>query len=303
MSDDVESTVQGIDAAAVGADALTAGQQLRRAREAAGLHIAVLAVSMKVPVKKLEALEADQWGELLDAVFARALAASMCRTLKIDSAPVLKKMPLGNAPRLLDDRSGINETFDQGAADSLFSRYHRLATPRVLMVLGLLLAASLVILVPENRIGSLKVKDGASNPAALASAVESASSPPQTLREGVPVAAENAPQGTPEDVRSAPVPAAEQRLASGAEASPALSAAATVLVFKAKGAAWVGVLDAKGVTLLHRTLAPGETAAVGGTVPLSVVVGRADLVDILLRGKPFAMPPAGKDNVVRFEVQ
>ena len=38
--------------------ALTAGMMMRNAREAAGLHVAALAVSMKIPVKKLEALEA-----------------------------------------------------------------------------------------------------------------------------------------------------------------------------------------------------------------------------------------------------
>jgi hypothetical protein len=34
----------------------TAGALLREAREAQGLHVAALAVAMKVPVKKLEAL-------------------------------------------------------------------------------------------------------------------------------------------------------------------------------------------------------------------------------------------------------
>ena len=36
---------------------VSAGALLREAREAAGLHIGALAVSLKVPVKKLEALE------------------------------------------------------------------------------------------------------------------------------------------------------------------------------------------------------------------------------------------------------
>lgn len=68
----------------VAAPQVTAGELLRQAREAAGLHVAALAVSMKVPVKKLEALEADRLDLLPDAVFVRALASSVCRTLKID---------------------------------------------------------------------------------------------------------------------------------------------------------------------------------------------------------------------------
>ncbi|MBU7575138.1 MAG: helix-turn-helix domain-containing protein, partial [Hydrogenophaga sp.] len=56
---------------------------LRAAREAAGLHIAALAAALKVPVKKLEALEAGRYSELPDLTFARALASSACRHLKV----------------------------------------------------------------------------------------------------------------------------------------------------------------------------------------------------------------------------
>ena len=62
----------------------------RRAKRT-GLHVATLAAALKVPVHKLEALEADDIDALPDAVFARALAASVCRSLKIDPAPVLAK--------------------------------------------------------------------------------------------------------------------------------------------------------------------------------------------------------------------
>ena len=71
-----------------------------RAREAAGLHIGALAVSLKVPVKKLEALESDDLEQLPDAVFARALAATVCRTLKVDPEPILRLLPQLQAPPL-----------------------------------------------------------------------------------------------------------------------------------------------------------------------------------------------------------
>ena len=82
-----ESAQEAMDAAK------SAGQLLREAREAQGLHVAALAVALKVPVKKLEALEADRLEELPDAVFVRALASSVCRALKIDPAPILEKLP------------------------------------------------------------------------------------------------------------------------------------------------------------------------------------------------------------------
>ena len=49
-------------------------RMLRAARERQGLHIAALAATIKIPQRKLEALEADRFDELPDATFTRALA-------------------------------------------------------------------------------------------------------------------------------------------------------------------------------------------------------------------------------------
>ena len=71
----------------------SAGGMLKAARQKSGLHLAVLSANLKVSIKQLEALEADQFEQLLEPVFARALAAKVCRILKIDAAPVLALMP------------------------------------------------------------------------------------------------------------------------------------------------------------------------------------------------------------------
>jgi len=72
---------------------LTAGQLLREARLKAGLHVAVLSVNLKVPVRQLEALEANEFDADKGPVFYRGLAASVCRQLNLDSAPVLALLP------------------------------------------------------------------------------------------------------------------------------------------------------------------------------------------------------------------
>ena len=71
---------------------LSAGALIRQAREEAGLHIASLAMALKVPVKRLEALEADRFDLLPSAVFSRALASSVCRALKLNPTPVLAQL-------------------------------------------------------------------------------------------------------------------------------------------------------------------------------------------------------------------
>ncbi len=77
----------------------TAGDMLREAREAHGLHIEMVAAALKVSPLKLVALEADDIESLPDPVFARALAASVCRALRIDPAPVLAKLPGAHCAR------------------------------------------------------------------------------------------------------------------------------------------------------------------------------------------------------------
>src|SRR5689334_6353787 len=106
----------------------SAGELLRRYREAAGLHVDTLAASLKVPVRKLQALEQDQHDQLTDAVFARALASSVCRTLKVDAQPVLERLPQTHAPRLVQDHEGLNAPFrapSDGAAPGLLDHLPR----------------------------------------------------------------------------------------------------------------------------------------------------------------------------------
>src|SRR3954467_11636800 len=123
----------------------SAGTLLRQAREAAGLHVASLAVSLKVPVRKLEALEQDRYDQLTDAVFARALASSVCRTLKVDAGPILDRLPQTSAPRLVHDREGLNEPFRAPGDPATPGWADQLTRPVPLAVFGLLLGALVLV--------------------------------------------------------------------------------------------------------------------------------------------------------------
>ena len=90
---------------------LGAGAMLRAAREKQGLHIAALAAAIKVSPRKLDALEHDRWHELPDATFTRALAQTVCRTLKVDARPVLDKLPPASGTALEPREAGLNEPF------------------------------------------------------------------------------------------------------------------------------------------------------------------------------------------------
>jgi len=72
---------------------LTAGAWLRRQREAAEISLEALSVALKVRPHRLQALEADQLGEMPDDLFVRSLALGICRHLKADEQALLPLLP------------------------------------------------------------------------------------------------------------------------------------------------------------------------------------------------------------------
>ena len=316
-------------------DSVSAGALLRQAREAAGLHIAALAVSLKVPVKKLEALESDRFDLLPDAVFVRALASSVCRTLKIDAAPILQRLPQTGRPRLTHPGTGINAPFrapSDGPGPSIWAQISR---PAVLAGLVLLLGALVLILLPAVKTGGNDAQPEvafhpASNESANAVAAvvlaeasrEDMAKPPKidsdipspaaaSASAALPVQASRLPATPTVLVSPAPAtvaPAAgspTQALAApaGAASAALLTPSTGIVVFSAKSESWVEVTDSKGLVVLRRTLNAGEVAGASGALPLAAVVGRADATQVQVRGKAFDLSAFARDNVARFEVK
>lgn len=295
----------------------SAGALLRSAREAAGLHIAALAVSLKVPVKKLEALESDRLDLLPDAVFVRGLASSVCRSLKIDSAPVLSQLPQTIVPRLASEESGLNMPFRAPGDAARVSMGEQISRPGLLVALVFVVGALVLVFLPSldstdkdasAKTASEVVVSVPLTQPAVAEPVAAAAGPsadavvpnPQPATGIVSVPASNAPAAAnPSAVQ--PVAAA----AAGVMPAPQADtlAASGLLVFKARGQSWVEVTDAQRVVQLRRILASGETVGVAGALPLSVVVGRADTINVLVRGKPLSLDAVTRENVARFEVK
>ena len=312
-------------AAAAPAAGDTAGALLRRSREAAGLHLAAMAVALKVPMAKLEALEQDRHEALPDAVFVRALAAAVCRHLKIDPRPVLERLPHTAAPRLVQDSDGINAPF-RSPRDGFSSDWReQLTRPVSLAVLALLLGALVVLLLPHTQLDDSALAVPAGDTGGVAAAPATAAGPPAGGEAaGVPpsaLATPLAPTGimpasvsVPGPARSVAAPAAAEptpaepaarepsSAASAAAAAPA-AAASGVVVFRAKAASWIEVRDAKGAVAVRKLMEPGEAATASGAMPLQITVGKADATEVQVRGKPFDLRPFARDNVARFEVK
>lgn len=312
---------------------VTAGALLRAAREAAGLHVATLAANLKVPVRKLEALENDRYDELPDAVFIRALASSVCRTLKTDPQPVLDRLPQTPQVRLVQDRDGINTPFRAPGDGPKPGILDQVSRPVALTVLALLLAAGAVVFLPMPHLdddAATSAPGTAPAPAAKAAdPVMPPGSPPVTSapsepRPADPLAGASAPLTASTTLSQAPAPAAAPAAAPASPAAPAPAAAAAsapigavpstaaasgpirasgLVTFRTRGSSWIQVTDANGTPVFRRLMEAGETAGASGALPLAVTIGSVEQTEVLVRGKPYNLGPVSKDNVARFEVK
>ena len=290
----------------------TAGDMLREAREAHGLHIEMVAAALKVPPQKLMALEADDIDSLPDPVFARALASSVCRALRIDPAPVLAKLPsTRHTPLAVADRtlkSNIvsgTPRWNGGRSNGLPSR------PLLTVVLLLLIGAGALFWLPQSvfdQIGAIVSRmtsrsETEASPGGESPAAGSASGGPAVVAENVPVQAV-APSAPSADAPVANANAGTAAAPAAVAASPAAAVSSSQqLVFVAREECWITVTEAGGKQLLRRSLQPGETVGLSGALPLSVVVGRASAVDVQVRGKPYDLKPVTRGGgVARFEV-
>ena len=301
---------------------VTAGALLRDAREAAGLHIAALAVVLKVPVAKLEALEADNFSALPDMVFVRALASSVCRTLKIDPQAVLALLPQGEGPRLSAGDVGLNAPVKGFAGRSSAAPFKGAGSRSFVWAVGLLLiGAALMMFLPRGLDADLsallkqpetttKIPMPTGNVAQeISVAVGAEQRVPSAAPAPAPAAAAGVgvelPAGEsikPAGIASHPIvlPSVE---ASAPSSAPAADAPSGVLAFKARSESWIQVRDAAGALVLQRNLAPNELVSVSGVLPLAVVIGRADATEVFVRGKPYDIGPVSRENVARFEVK
>ncbi|MDP2005068.1 MAG: helix-turn-helix domain-containing protein [Rubrivivax sp.] len=290
----------------------TAGGMLRAAREKQGLHIAALAAAIKVAPRKLDALENDRHEELPDATFVRALAQTVCRTLKIDARPVLDLLPPVPTVALEPGSGGLGTPFRErpGRIEPTLSPAN--VRPLVWAAVVLVLAALVVYLLPGSWWAGLSPSAGVPSQAVPAPAPAPVLLP---VPLPVPVPAESpasaAATGDPGAMALAAAPAvASQALIEtvfsapppGAAASGPVVAMSGILQLRCAEETWVEVRDARGQALLSRNVQPGESVGLDGALPLRVVIGNAAATQLAFRGQPVNLATRTRDNVARLEL-
>jgi cytoskeleton protein RodZ len=284
---------------------LSAGALMRAARERQGLHIAALAAAIKVSPKKLEALEADRWSELPDATFTRALAQTVCRTLKIDARMVLDKLPSANGVNLALSMPSDTQT---GGAPA---RVAAVAAPRQrngvpVMAWGALLllaGAALLFFLPPG----WSLRGAAPSGVPVASPVASAPAVVAVAAPGGASVAESfgLPASAAEPAASAsaaPLQLAETAPASPATVPTAAAPSASALQVEATADSWIDIRDARGEVLVSRLVKAGEALGLDGTPPLRATIGNAAGTQLRWRGQAIDLVGRQQGNVARVEL-
>ena len=284
---DVTSSAPAAALPGAGPAPTTAGGLLRKARQAQGLHIGALAASIKVTQRKLELLESDQFDQLPDATFTRALAQTVCRTLKVDAAPILALLPPALSHRLEQVSEGLNMPFADRPGRLAPREWASVTTPALWLTALLLLGAAVVYFLPAGWPPMLKFVGAKATIAAPAPMP----APAPSLEAVVP-----APGAASEPAAGSAVPPA------AIEPVPEAVAARLVEV-RTTASSWVEISDASGQVVLSRLLQAGETVPLDGALPMKVRIGNASGTQLAFRGQPVALAPFTRDNIARLELK
>jgi len=259
---------------------------------------------IKIPQRKLEALEGDRIDLLPDATFARALAMTVCRALRIDAVPVLAQLPQAGATGLAVAGGGLNAPFRDRPGRAEPSELGLSRHPLLWAALLVLVAAAALFLMPAGWWQSIMPGDlptGAvpgAVPVAAPASVAALAAPPAASAAAVVQA-----QATASAASAAQVEVVHSVPSAESSASAVVDVAAGVAVLRAAEASWVEVTDAGGQLLVQRVLQPGESLGLDGRLPFKLKIGNAAATQLQFRGQGVDLSPVTRDNVARLELK
>ncbi len=246
------------------------GTFLRQAREQRGMTLQELAVTTKISARVLDALERNDPSRLPGGIFARAFVRAYAREVGLDpDAAVARFVSAFPAESGADDMP-----LATSAVEAESFEYRRRIVRVAARLLGVTLVAAFLVFVYYTRIGPWSVGPGPGTGQAPAAYV------PPTPPAGLP-------QSPPTQPASAPVPVADPPVAAAAAAppEPAASAAPLIVVLSFSEPCWLSV-SVDGTRTPSRTAAAGERLEFAVQRSITMTVGNAGAVSVLLNGKP-----------------
>lgn len=276
------------------------GKLLAQAREEKSLSVADVAHSLRLSVKQIEAIEADNFDKLPGKTFLRGFIRNYAKLLQIDPEPLLQG-PLAAEPQQKFQAQAISVPpgrveFNPPRGQRTFSTSpdrpwlkYALASFVVLALVGW----AAYEMLRGGEVHTVVVKPAGDN-AAVPLALPPVQPEAQADAQALPQAAALAPKT---EVQPAPT-----------QQPPGTEAAATPqgggkVKFSFGGESWVDLKDKNGRTIYKQTGYAGNEQTISGTPPLSLTVGKAVNVKIMYNDKPIDLAPHTSGDVARLNLE
>jgi cytoskeleton protein RodZ len=300
--------------------AQTAGAQLMRAREGAGLSRADVAGKLKFSVKQIETVESDNYAALGGPTFVRGLVRTYAKLLNADVAPILAALDSSELPpetgQVAADRKGIPFPASAHEANPVL-RYLvmtlRVAAVAMLLLLLLyfwhgeeLLSGPGIILPQTRQPAAAPVAPAAASSAMnLSPTVIDAPGAAQTSARATPPVAAERVTAVPAAV---PPPKTEKAADNAPDRQPAKPVPAAAAGIGGSGRrielsfdrnSWVEVKDTSGRILFSQLNLAGSQQTIEGRAPFDLVIGNAAYVQLRYRDASVDLKPYTKAEVAR----
>ncbi|MEW5943610.1 MAG: RodZ domain-containing protein [Pseudomonadota bacterium] len=302
MPDQAETAAETEVEAETGA---SAGEMLRAAREQQDISAADVARHLRLAVRQIEALEADDFERLPGNTFVRGFIRHYARLVHLDPEPVLRAY---DAARPQQPAQGIEApsrdiTFTPEGSEPRF----KLKQAAIgLGVLALAAGALYWIFLMKGRQPPAP-REASPEPAQvqlqLPAPPAAELSASQAAVANPPAAASEAEMAKPAEMPPPPPPvvAAQPAAAQPAGATSEAAGARIKMVFS--GDSWVEIRDKEGKKIFSQLNPGGTEQVVQGTPPFSLVVGSASNVRLTYNGKPVDLAPYVKVEVARLTLE
>jgi cytoskeleton protein RodZ len=292
---------------------LSVGGQLRAARLAKGLTANDVAKALKLSLRQVEALEADDWASLPCTTIIRGFIRNDARLLGIDSDPLMAALDRLTMPQ------GAELEISPGSPVSLpeEGKVDRRDFVRVFSgLIVLLLAVSAYFFLPQELwLSTVSAFKTATQSRPAGDAVAEKLPADKALAEKVPAEAEPAkapeasgllpPSTAAGSAATAPTVPTVPTSSDQPSAAPAVAAqgAVGVLKFSFTQPSWVEVRDRSGQVIFSKKNEAGSQREVEGQPPFAVVIGNSASVTLQYKGKVVELSKRSRDDVARLTLE
>jgi len=281
------------------------GSILSAARQRQGLSVADVARQLKLRVRQIEALEADDYKSLPRITFVRGFIRNYAKLLQIDAEPLLKPTEhLLPTPQVPEAGPGVAEIPSVSNKNNLWRSYAAFALFASLGVMFLVYEWYREQSVPRTKPVSAAVKPQKSK-TPVAQFTPRPASPANPANIVSPAIPANTASPANQASTSGPVVPGDTPLPEQTgEARPvAQQTRSSEIRLEFDEESWVGITDKNGRTIFAQLNPAGSTQTVRGYPPFLLVAGNAAGVRLSYNDKPVDLQPYTKVDVARITLE